>query len=407
MKNLFFLSLSIVLFWACSQSNETETSNSDEIRLDAELTFEVVDSVAIDYLGRLRFCDISPDGSKFLFHDGQRGNFVTTDRSGIILHEFIKKGDRPDFPGFLADNPVFFGNDRIAVLGPRKAYIYDLNGELQEDVTNEKIPEGGRAMRMIMVGGGRTLFAGMLEGEMRLIKASQVGPVSFRLPGSSEEEEEVGDPLDKTRAVMMVTPSSASFDDLVGLEPNSKFRTAQYPPNAMSSVVGLSDEKVYVSYSQDPTVYVYALVNGEFVLEQKIEMNPEAFFFDEIKPGDDFELGIRPAGAGRVNFVYGYEDVVYTSYNPGVKMEERARAEINRQGESMEIMLRSPENTPPDRFQYFKNGQKIGNDFEKPEFLAGIAMGEDTHLWFNRNITDDEEESDYIIFYKVKPVEKK
>jgi hypothetical protein len=98
---------------------------------------------------------------------------------------------------------------------------------------------------------------------------------------------------------------------------------------------------------------------------------------------------------------------VYTSYNPGVKMEDRARAQINRQGESMEIMLASPKNSPPDRFQYFKNGQKIGNDFEKPKFLAGIAMGEDSHLWFNRNITDDEEESDYIIFYKVRPVEKK
>lgn len=406
MKYLFLSLWSLALLGACNSSNDAENANPDEISADASLTFEVVDSVAIDYLGRLRFCDISPDGSKFLFHDGQRGNFVTTDRSGAILHEFIKEGDRPDFPGFLADNPVFFGDDRIAVLGPRKAYIYDLNGELQEDVTNEMIPEGGMAMRMIMIGGGRTLYAGMLDGEMRFIKASQVGPVSFRLPGSSEEAEEEGDPLDKTRAVMMVTPSSASFEDLIGLEPNSKFRTAQYPSNAMSSVVSLSDEKVYISYSQDPAVYVYDLVDGGFVLEQKIEMNPEEFFFDEIKPGEDFEMGIRPAGAGRVRFVYGYDDVVYTSYNPGVKMEDRARAEINRDGGNMSIRLASPTNAPADKYQYFRKGQKVGNDFEKPKFLGDLAMGEDTHLWFSRNITDDEEESDFIIFYKVRVIAK-
>jgi hypothetical protein len=399
MKNLILLFAFALLLWSCSDSDNTSGDLTDGISADAKLTFEVVDSVAIDYLGQLRFCDISPDKSKYLFYDRQRGNFLTTDKQGNTLHEFIKIGDRPDLPSFLADNPVFLDNDRIGLLGPNAAYVYDLDGESLAIVRKEEV---SGMMRMIMMGmQNKSLHAINLNGKPHFLKGNFVGM-------NSNSELSFEEQLDAIRSVQLVNAEQKTFEDLIGLPAESKFRSGpKYTDQMMNPVLNTSQGKVYLSYYQDPTVYVYAYTGEDFELETSVPMNPELFYFDEPKASDDFEMGIRPGGAGQVKMVYGYNDVLYTSYNAGVKEEDRSRPNIQRDGQNISISMGSPPKLPKDRFQYFKAGQKIGNDFEKPDFLGAFVMGDEEYLWFARDITKDEEESDYITFYKVKVVEKK
>jgi hypothetical protein len=396
MKNVVLLSMAIMLFWACSESENSGISAETEINKDTELTFEVVDSLAIEYLGGLRFCDISPDGQKYLFHDMQRGNFLITNKLGETLHEFIKTGDRPDLPPFVADNPVFLSYDKLSLLGPQSAYVYTLDGESLQ-IHRDEDPEKRRTINFTLP--TKSVHVLRTGDKPHLIKGIQA---------SGLNEESVEEKLEKWRAIDVTDPLEGVFQPLVELEPDSRFRDgAPYVSAMMRPIVSTSLGKVYVSFVQDPRVYVYDFDGQGFTKVEQIDLHPDLFFFDEPKPSDDFELGIRPSGAGRVQFIHGYENHLFTQYNPGVKAEDRLPAEVTRYpGGGVGTSSSSPSNLPADRFQYFVDGVKQGKDFEKQAFLGGVVMGEGAYLWFTRNTLDDQEESDYITFYKVRVVEK-
>jgi hypothetical protein len=147
---LSLLSLIVMATFLFSCGGNESTAEEPALSDASELTFEIVDSLAIDYLGQLAFCDITPDGSKVLLYDRQRGAFLVCNKAGETLHSFNKSGETPDFPGMLSSNPVFFGNDQILGSGRNSLYFYDFDGNLVNKVT-EEAPSSG--MFIMMMGG--------------------------------------------------------------------------------------------------------------------------------------------------------------------------------------------------------------------------------------------------------------
>jgi hypothetical protein len=400
------LIMAIFLLYSCGDSNESASSEQQSIDPNAKLTFEVVETLEIDYLGNLSLVDLSPDASKFLLIDNQRGIFLVTDRQGNFLHQFEKKGDRPDFPGRIQTPPFFLDDNYIALISARALYIYDLDGELTQLIRDESPLSGGMMMMVMTMNPGKEAYRAVWGNQLRAIKKGSPIPPNFQ---TNE-----GPDLSANRAIEVITPDAGTFEKWIGFESDSKFMSGDtYPTLAMSPVIGIgADGKVYLAYNQDPTIRVYEYRNGELVLTQSIPMNPEVFnFMKPIVPGEGGMPGaiFMPAaiGAGSVRFIHGHENEIITMYNPGLPEEEQAKPEVNQSGGNVEIRIQSPKDLPKNRFQYFLNGQKVGNDFEAPDMLKSIVLAEGPHLWFSRDTEKDEEESDFITFYKVKVVEKK
>jgi hypothetical protein len=164
-----------------------------------------------------------------------------------------------------------------------------------------------------------------------------------------------------------------------------------------------------VAYTQDPSIYQYEYRNGDYEFVSKLDTEPEIFYFEEAKERSEFSnQGMFPTmGAGVFRAIYANGNKIITSYNAGVKPEERSKPEVSNTGGNVSVRISSPPTLPKNKYQYFEDGKKIGGDFEAPAELNALVGGEGDFLWFTKDVSKATEESDYIIYYKVKVAAKK
>ncbi|MGE0930315.1 hypothetical protein [Peijinzhouia sedimentorum] len=426
MKNVFLILFASIVLFACDANEElTETFSAD-----SDLTFEIVDSVAVDYLGRLSLSDISPDKNHYLFYDGQRNNFVVTNKAGEITNEFSKSTDTPDAHGQISFNPVFFGNDKIVAVGRNGYFIYNFDGTIWKNFKETNL----NSNFFMSIIGSKTLHYAEINGEQVLLTK---GPSSF------DREVDVEKALADYKSITLVKPNeiqslggntkgleeesvegteaqlevTKGFSYHIDLPQESIYRLMpDFTPLSAGSFMSIDGNKILVGYNKDVNVYTYEFSNGKFNLLNSLNLNPELIYID--KPDAENENDISIPGGGRVTMLGGgmgegriinsflHGNQLISVYNPGVKKEDRVMPEIQR-GENGSMRVTTG-NGPKvnNRFQLFIDGVKIGSDFEAPENLSGTGLQDGEYLWFARNTTDDEEESDFITYYKVKVASK-
>tara|TARA_R110002049_G_scaffold287614_1_gene469745 strand:- start:230 stop:1516 length:1287 start_codon:yes stop_codon:yes gene_type:complete len=427
MKNFSLILFASIVLFACGANEElTETFSAD-----SDLTFEIVDSVAVDYLGRLSLSDISPDKNHYLFYDGQRNNFVVTNKAGEITNEFSKSTDTPDAHGQISFNPAFFGNDKIVAVGRNGYFIYNFDGSIWKNFKETNI----NSNFFMSIFGSKTLHYAEIDGEQVLLTK---GPATF------EQEVDVEKALADYKSITLVKPNeiqslggntsgledesiespeeqlqvTKGFSYHISLPQESIYRQMpDFTPLSAGSFMSVDGDKILIGYNKDMNVYTYEYANGEFSLVSTLNLNPDLIYID--KPDADNEDGeISVPGGGSVRFsggsigegsirgVYLYGNQIISSYYPGVKPEDRVMPEIQRGEDGSMRVTTGNQPRVKNRFQLFIDGVKMGSDFEAPENLSGSGLQDDEYLWFARNTADDEEESDFITYYKVKVASK-
>ncbi len=427
MKNIFLSLFAAMLLFSCGSNEEI----ADTFSADSDLTFEIVDSVAVDYLGRLNLADISADKNHMLFYDGQRNNFVVTNPTGEIVNEFSKSTDTPDAHGQISFDPAFFGNDKIVAVGRNGYFIYNFDGSIWKNFKETNL-NSNFFMSMI---GSKSLHFTEFGGEQVLLTK---GPASF------DREVAVEKSLVDYRSITLVKPNdiqslggnTTSLEDesLEGTEANlevtkgftyhlelpqeSPYRLMpDFSPMSAGSFISTDKNRILVGYGKDMAVYTYEHINGTFKLINTLNLNPDLIYIDKPDAEKNEEEISMPGmgsvrmvggsfGQGSIRSIFLHDNQIISSYYPGLKPEDRVAPEIKR-SESGSISV-STGNSPKvkNRFQLFIDGVKMGSDFEAPENLSGSGLQDEEYLWFARNTTDDEEESDFITYYKVKVASK-
>lgn len=414
-----FLGLMASVLFSCSD-NEGRASGSGKFE------FEIIDSLAIDYIGSLELSDISPDGKKFLLIDRQRNSVLIVDNKSEILHEWTKSIDGPDGHGRLSRNPVFAGNDRIVLEGSRGWFFYDLEGNIVKQIREFEYPSGG-----LFISTSQRSIVSTVGGKERIIGASN-WDMLFGKPESPDQARSVfiirpeldgelyiPDEFKGKESKFMTFNVNPAFKYAVGFEPSSY--SAQYFEylDALDWLTSISmkDNQLALLFRNDPFVYLYDWDGENISFLERIELTPDELHIDDPTKWEPSFIegpgGIKvpmskgqSIGEGSYQFVHLSDALMITYYNSGVKKELRVKPELKQEGDGIFRIVTEGQPDPKMMFQVFQNGKKLGSDFEKPSKFKTPLFGKGDQLWFSRDAANDEEESDFIIFYRTKLTER-
>ncbi len=391
MKLLSIALLSLAMLSACNDDSE---SAAEDATGSGNFSFQIVDSLVVDYLGTGVLADISKDGSRFLIYDGQRTAFLITDKEGTILHQFEKSGDTPDNPGSLFNPPAFYNEEQIVLNASKGYFFFDFEGNLEK-----KIEDATSRSLVISRNYPKALYSINFQNQPVLLSSNMDA-----LIGNPAKDEFYAN----NRAVQMVFTQTDSISPQIPFEENSRYLDGTgYSPMKILSKFSFNENKLSVTYPKEDRVYMYNLTADGFVLDQILEMAPEVFYVDKGKDrtsldnsegNSGFSFGGK-MGEASVNGSYHYGNTVIVEYNPGLPEDIREEPELVTTSEGS-MTLVNPDNIPSNLFLVFENGAKRTNGFLAPDVLGAFALGQGNFMWFSRG-PSEEEELDYLIFYKV------
>lgn len=395
MKLLSTLLIGLIILSSCGDNSETISENA---KGSGNYTFNIVDSLVVDYLGAGLLADVSSDGNRFLIYDNQRTTFLITDKEGTILHQFEKSGDIPDSPGSLFNPPAFYGNDQIALYATRGYFIFDFAGNLVkkvEDVTSRNM--------VISRNYPKAVYPITFQNQPAILSPNM--DVLVKNPAKDEYYTE-------NRAVQIVLTETDSILPLIPLEANSRYLDGKgYTAMKILPKISFNNNKLSVTYPKESRVYLYDFTSNGFQLDQILELTPSVFHIDngadretvDNSSGDSgFSFGGK-MGEASVNASYHFGNTVIVEYNPGLPEDLRKEPELITTSEGR-MTLVNPDNIPSNLWQVFVDGEKRIDGFLAPDVLGDFALGQGEDLWFTRG-PSEEEELDYLIFYKVKLIE--
>jgi hypothetical protein len=418
MKSLVYpLLFSLLLFFAACTGEDNEKSGKG----NQELSFTVADSLAIEYIGNLLLMDVSPKEEYFALRDWNRNLFIIANKQGEILYEWTKDQESPEGHGRTVAGPMFVDDERLLIVGSFGYFIYDLKGNIQEHYKEAEWPSG---LEMGFFGPKR-YHAFDLDGKLRLLGPNFIGnfmphpnPESFKSIFFAKPEfngplqqPDFEVPTEGLFANMKINPA---FTYHIPFPKESIHYTAfEYYKAQAPSGLSVNGRELAVMYSKDPTVYFYEISDQGFTLTHTIPLQPDELYIDdpavstqpiEIKTADGSRSVRTPGGMGDgfLMYVHSYENQLITSYSSGVKPELRVQPTLNVNASGG--LSINTDGMPRSKmlYQLFIDGKKVGKDIPAPSKFLNLAVVKDGYLWFARNATGDEEESDFVTFYKTK-----
>ncbi|MBS9525754.1 hypothetical protein KI659_17170 [Litoribacter alkaliphilus] len=368
------------------------TSPQDEKKSQDSLAGEwaVVDSVTVEYLGNMTLSDISPDGKHLLAADYRKNTYFILNESGEILQELQKGGDTPDTYGQYLSEMGFWDDQTVFIMGTKAIKWYDLQGnevkstpmkgDYQKSVTMRYT--GGQAQK-ISLGDEQHLLH---QGHMPKIKRTEKRY------------------MDEVRGGTLINTNNFEMIELFPLEEDSRFRDGNlYDNGDLYSRLAVGEDKIYVSFDGDPTLYAYEK-DEPFNLAFKKPLTLQNVQPNEGMPVEyaDVDVYFDPAKSG-LRFLQADNRSVYLQYFEGISKERMAELE---QIDDMNKWMAEYEeelNTRENRLKLFDaegNEQVDLRLHDKFDGQAGFLARHD-HLYFNK-VKNEEEEEDYVVFYKVR-----
>jgi hypothetical protein len=393
MRNYFLLCSLVVLLFAlasCGAEKEGATLATSE-----EYELVITDSLRFEYLGNALLVDKTSDG-KFLLIDAQRNAYLIIDKEGNILHQFTLSSDDRDYPGITFESPAFYEDYLIVFNGRRGTYFFDFDGNFIEK-TEKPIAGSVYVSRL----GYKGTFSYREGNEPYLIMGN---------PDFFENDENTQEFYDEFKAVIVFHLRRQEATTQIGLEQGSIYLDGRkHSSDRLLSRMHMDGDQLALLYNKDPQLYVYKFREGQFALEQSWPLNLPDLYLDtqpERNPTGESSRGgfsIGKMGEGDLRSVWFKDDLYMVIYNPGLAEAQRLEPKIVQTENS--ITIKDPDNIPKDRFAIYRNGALLGSTKQLPAELDRMIMGDGDFIWF-RKTENEEEESDFLVWYKVK-LEKK
>lgn len=391
MRQIILISFLSIMVLAC-----TETSDEGQM-LSASKNYtgiEIVDSIIFEYLGSAELWDVSPDGNKLLLQDWQRNEFLVINKGGELINSFVKDGDVIDNPGYLLMAASFYNNETILAGGIRGIFYFGLDGEMILKVNFTDIPE----VNIFYTNAGFHFQNMELEGKNYLLGPS-LTPNAF-----SKIEQEYY----KTRkSISMIDLDSGKIEGIINLEPDSRFFDGNaYEISHVYTYFKIIDDKLWVVHAGDPRLLVYEL-QKPFNKVMDISLNLIGLDYPEGIPPQAAELRsiTMDSSIGGVKGIQIVGDKVALLYYQGMKQEVKDEIDPlwSTDRDKALDLYRAAQKKIDFRILVINKDGVVEGDFVLPKtFKPYVFIGtEDDVLWLSK-AANEEEEEDFVIFYKAK-----
>lgn len=383
----------VILICSCSKSPENTIVDSQEY------TWELVDSLDLDFLGNPMLSDVSPNGSKLLFYDSPSSQILITDSKGQILHQFSKKEDALDSYGYLMERPGFFKEDQLAVYGRNGLFLFTYDGKMLQKIPHpESIGPTGSVIHP-----GKSTETVLLQGKEYIL------PKSIRPRDSYPGEQEF---YDTYRALELVDVDSEEMTDLIPFEPGSIFLNGMgYYPSDYFPAYEAKDETLYFVHGGDPQLYVYQLNPTEAKLDTIIPLDIPGLSQIEGKDRAEFQKGTVMifGGTAAIRNIHVLDDLLLLDYYAGIdpikSKEAEAKWNEGKEEEAKAMYRKIEEETPKGTLVYNLEDLSFISNVLPPNNTGGRAFASGGgYAWFEK-LPDPDVEEDFLRIYKMKLVE--
>ena len=393
MKQIILISILFVLCVACIESSDENVSN---IQSNKYTGIEVVDSIMFDYLGEAELWDVSPDGNKLLLRDWQRKEFLIVNTEGDLVNSFVKDGDVIDNPGFLLMAASFHDENTILAGSVKGIFYFDLEGQMLNKITYTDVPE----VNIFYSSAGFHFQNIELNGKNYLLGPSLT-------PNEFTKMEQ--DYYKTRKSISMIDLDSGNIKGMINLDSDSRFFDGKvYEMSHVYTYFKVVDDKLWVVHAGDPRLLVYEL-EKPFKKVMDIPLNLLGLDYPEGVPPQAAEPRsiTMDSSIGGIKGIQIVGDKVALLYYQGMKQEIKDEIEplwATDQDKASELWENAAKKIDYRIQIYNKNGEFEGDFLFPKAFRSYVFIGtEDGALWLSK-AANEEEEEDFVTFYKAKLV---
>lgn len=395
-KQAIFL-LVLIIVSSCSGDK-----NKSALQIESAEFYElaIVDSIQIDLLTNgINILDIQDETGKILAVQASPPIAYIVDPEGKILTTLDNPSPNdPQGVGNYILSGEFF-EDGVALMGQMRLKTYDMDFNLRKSLTPAYNQSG-----MIYMGFNHLFeFDGIKNKQL----VAFFGGPQTELHSSKKEYYneynvvDVVDPYLLDEALSREENSKNLFEPIGELTPDSRYRLAEKAFYFMKPIFDVKDNELIYAFKDDTTLFKRMLPSGEISEQYTIPFD-KFILFDGYSLGQEGFAQQNQARdrSGRIEKVFqldGFEVVVYFS---GLKMSELQ--EFDKDSPDLQAQLRKADFK---KHLIIRGGQKVNHELELPNGILYLHMADNNgYLWASKNISDLEEEPEFLTFYKLKVV---
>lgn len=386
--------LLFILFTACGSKKESSASIIAE-----NYALAIVDSVQVSLLtSGLSLVDVHDDNGNLLAIQSDPPKAYVISPEGKILSTMDHPGQDPQAVGNYILSGEFY-EDGIALMGQMRLKTYDSNFNLRKSLRPNYDQSG-----MIYMGFNH-LFE--FNGPQHKQLVAFFGGAQTTYHSSKPEY------YDEFNLVDVVDPYLAGESmglegsaDKVIFKPFGEFTAdSRYKKGKafyfLRPLFDVKNDQLIYTIGNDTSLYKRSLPDGEiieaysipfdkFILFDGYTMGP-AGFKEQGKPGDR---------SGRIEKVYHVDGFDIIVYNSGMKMSEVNL--LDKTAPDFRDQLRKVDYT---KHLILQNGMRVNKELRLPEKVYYFDMSDNQgNLWAHKDVSDLEEEPDFVTFYKLRIV---
>lgn len=381
MKNCLLSLFILLCFISCNPKN-----NPTDLPRRA-VTFEKLDSIQINYVGRPVVHDLDPFSQRVVFMEidgsGRDEEIFVADFDGNILSSFIKDGDTRDTYGhIMAPLVIDEGNSFMA---------YSFNGFMQYDFDGNLISRV-KIIDFFNPGSRRIgMGYGMEKWENKYFYMNR---------GSRNADYGDKDFFETYHTMFLLDPSTGKRETIIPFPEHSIFKKGNFFfSDAWEPVFHISDDKLYIVFGLEPVIYIYEN-QAPFNLISSIPIElPNYHYFKgaENYNSDDVRFFAQKRTSGKISNIKYVDDYFLVSYFPGFDAADTEMS-VSRN--------RSPEfwiemwGKYPTRIAILDLQGQVLNDFVPDGLHPTTMMVRNRELWMMGK-ADGEVELDYFQLFRV------
>ncbi|MCH7403601.1 hypothetical protein ACFOUP_13335 [Belliella kenyensis] len=377
-------SLSLLVFTSCSQSNQQK--EKQEVNA---YTFEIIDSVMVDYIGEVNWSAISKDGKHFLVSDWQKKDILLISSEGKILNSFNKTGDQPDAIGPSAlSRPQFTKSNEWAIMGRKGISAFDFEG----NQTRKASPDFTSNVSFIQADADNLLFISEDKAIVHLM-------------GRDEKMNYYINP--EATQLELIDLKEGDFKGIITFPEESRFNNQDeiHDVMAIMPAMRIHKNKLYLAFKNDPKIYIYSLENLDNP-SKTISVNAEKF---ELKKGLDpskadlgnIMINPRDFSYGRIEQIFVQDEKIIIEYSSGLSDSEFS--DLEAENSDPNVLFSSVFQKNKKKYAVVDSeGNLTPLNFPDKTWRISFVDNEGA-FWLAYN---QEEELDYELIYKAKLVSK-
>lgn len=385
MNKQSYLYLVFISYILLSCSRKTEDKSIASSLAAQEFEFEIYDSLIVDYLGMVQLMDISPNQESFLLIDQNTDSMIVANKSGKILHTFIKKGEGPDdYQGNRSGSAKFVTNDSFIVPTITGMYQYSLEGKLLK----KYLPEDFTGNTNLLIP----------NNQVHWIDKDQIyvySPGRYTDLGVQGINYQTG-----SKQLEVVDMNTGSYSPIIPFPKASKYSsdTKEYGAVDFYPTFQVANDSLYLAFRNEPKIYTYSLTN----LEAPALVQPIPFpSFIERNTNAKVENGVfntRDFLLGTINSIFvGEDNSMLIFYLSGLTDSEAAEV-ITAAKDDFSAIFKNAEAINTMGYVLF-DGEQLSPLISTPEKLGSIDVFKSKkEVWFSLNF--EAAEKDYSVLYK-------